>query len=301
MTHKMKVEPEKLANILSDFGIDHADIQEIPTLTRCSVFKAAAASGNYAVKVYPPEYSQAELGSELAFVETLSQGGAPVPRYQRNDSGGLYVDGPNGIHVTAYKWIEGNPLKKYDHHHIATAVNTIARIHIATPEKPIERPDQWLWDDARRCLEKVQVPRKLKDIFYAAIQEGCPWDGSVAINTRHNDYAVSNILWPNDEATPSIIDFTNTICAPAEWDLAILYAGLSLSGVCDHIPITPQVITRPYESAGSAINYDLFNRFLKAAITQRTVFRVLNSNQSDADLVWHRAEVGLKYGNFLMI
>lgn len=110
-------------------------------------------------------------------------------------------------------------------------VKATAKVHAASPQTVSRRSDDWLWSDAIYCLgrlgDREGAPiERLKD----ALHTGRCWVQFSEPTLRHNDLGISNFIWPTGSLLPVMIDFTNAIPAPAEWDLAGLAADCWLFG-----------------------------------------------------------------------
>jgi len=260
---------------LARFGLPWKEITDCSGNTRCSVFRALTNIGHVGVKRYPEEYTISEIESEVQFIRHLMNAGLPVIRPLTSDEGDAFVSLNSGGRAMAYLWVEGEIRKTWSRNDLRAVVRLIGTIHAASRNLCLTRSDRWLWNDTRQCFRRLDPPSDLVDWLERAVQQGRPWEiDDPGLWVCHNDYSTRNFIWPQQEHTPSVIDFTNTILAPREWDLAVLCADLLAYGIrADGRELVDAVSqfyaeTRP----NPPISMDL--RMIELALVQRGVFRV---------------------------
>jgi Ser/Thr protein kinase RdoA (MazF antagonist) len=264
-------------------------MEEQKSATRCSVYCLTSSSGRYAIKIYPAEYSVAELESEIAFASSLLREGIRVPQYLTTISGEAFTQMPGGERVVAYRWIDGKVSPALSEAQLSAAVGLLASIQINSSGLSLERPDEWLWSDALVCLERIRPPQDLAGWLNEMVQAGRPWDITAPRVVAHNDFVAWNLIWSADEELPGLIDFTNTILAPVEWDPAVFLASVLLSPIPFGSP--GETIDRffaAYDAAGGHLDAERTLRLLKVALAQRSVFFVLTHDAGESEATWER-------------
>jgi Ser/Thr protein kinase RdoA (MazF antagonist) len=280
---------EQLLKELGSFNLAFDGIEKVPTLTLCAVYKVFSQNETYAAKVYPKAYSRDESTTEIEFASLLYNNGINVPKYFSHEDGNAFKTLSDGSTVAVSQWMEGKLNTRYSLSDIDKVSRALAKIHAVSRGANIDRPDEWLWSDAKKYLPRLKLASGLRDIFEGAVNKGRLWENaSDNLQICHNDLTVTNILWQEDN--PAFIDFTNAIRAPAEWDLCVFYASLVLSGVYDQSRIAPHDICRPYEQAGGVLDKTLFERLLPAAIAQRAIFMAFTGNEAQQAAILSRAD-----------
>jgi Ser/Thr protein kinase RdoA (MazF antagonist) len=269
-------------------------MEEQKSATRCSVYRLTSSSGQYAIKIYPIEYSRAELASEIAFAERLMRAGIRVPQYLTTTREEAFAEMAGGERVVAYKWIEGDVSQALNETQLIAAARLLASIQINSSGLSLERPDEWLWSDAVVCLERIQPPRDLAEWLNEMVQAGRPWDVTSSRVVAHNDIVPWNLIWIPGEELPALIDFTNTILAPVEWDPAVFLASLLLSPMPFGSPReTLHTFFEAYEAAGGRGHADITRRLLNVALAQRSIFFALTHDPGEREEIWKRLRLAL--------
>jgi Ser/Thr protein kinase RdoA (MazF antagonist) len=269
-------------------------MEEQKSATRCSVYRLTSSTGQYAIKIYPVEYSHAELASEIAFAERLMRAGIRVPQYLTTTREEAFTEMAEGERVVAYKWIDGQVSQALDETQLMAAARLLAFIQINSSGLSLERPDEWLWSDAVVCLERIQPPLDLAEWLNEMVQAGRPWDATSSRVVAHNDIVAWNLIWTPGEELPALIDFTNTVLAPVEWDPAVFLAGVLLSPMPFGSPAeTIERFFGVYEAAGGRANADLTRRLLNVALAQRSIFFALTHDPGEPEEIWKRLRLAL--------
>lgn len=273
---------------LESFGIcaDELDLYLSPS--RCSVYKAVSGEQQYGIKCYPREYGVHELLAEIKFVNHLWSRGLSVPHFLTCSNGDVFFSSPDGTSAAAYEWIDGETLTIYDERRLQFAVAAIASIHHASINFNTFRSDEWLWKDTMSCLAGLDPPREIVEWLRNVAEAGRPWQRDSRLYVCHNDYSLKNTIWNGNGRLPFFIDFTNTICSPFEWDLAVFCADLQLSGA---YKLTGKgLITKVcdlYMDCGSVlVTTESCYQLFMTAIVQRAVFRAFTQPAPTRQNVW---------------
>lgn len=270
------------------------------SFTRCEVYRVQSENAAYCIKLYPPEYSDTELSSELEFVLHLARNGISVPEYLLGGRGQRWSRLTNGWGATVYKWIDGEIHSYLTVPKAFATVRLVAAIHAASRDLELRRPDEWLWRDAMECAAQDNIPGDLSAWIRKLVSAGRPWSSKSELRACHNDYSVKNFVWPQNSRIPFVIDFTNTILAPFEWDVAGLCADLYLTSnrTCNGRQLLDRIIDH-YSAFGSTLNPELLHRFIQIAIVQRALFRVHVNVGRRRQLIWDQVraiQAGFKSG-----
>ncbi|WP_147113029.1 phosphotransferase [Tateyamaria sp. syn59] len=282
---------EDFDEVLRVFNLGRVDLHEQQSPTRCQVIRAVGSVVDSAIKIYPADADIGELSTELAFVSHLYTSKLPVPRYRTTRDGSRFIKQQDGTLATVYDWIEGPVRPTLDGTEVfPRVVKLMATIHIASADFRTPRSDDWLWQDAKMCLERLgSVPQDLLKRLTKLFAKGQPWRPYDTHHLCHNDYGSSNIVWRSSDDTPWLIDFTNAIRAPREWDLAGLCADHLLRSAT---PLEPKAVL-----AQAAMTHDnetcaRLDRALLATcfpivLGQRAVFAAFNADDDAPPCTWN--------------
>jgi Ser/Thr protein kinase RdoA (MazF antagonist) len=260
-----------------------------PSPTRCTVYRLSLSDSAYAVKLFPPEYASDEVTTEVLFAQHLRRAGLPVPAYLATTDGAAFATAPDGHRVAVYEWIDEKSLSRLSDKQLRLVIGAIAAIHTASRELRLEREDAWLWTDTRDCLAKLAPPEELREWIEAVADAGRPWSKDHELYVCHNDFCLANTIWNASGDAPSFIDFTNTILAPLEWDVAVFCGSVLLSETCDDgcDDLLPRIL-REYTLAGGDCNSDDVFRLAETALVQRGIFTAFTQHPAQREQTWQR-------------
>jgi len=228
-----------VARALTLWGLDGASY-ELAAQRENEVWKVSDGTRHYALRFHRPAYrSEAELTSELLWVEMLGQAGMQVPQPVRQPDGAV-LGRIEGRHVSLLDWLGGRPLGKMgqlapdlDAEAVGRMIGAqMARMHDLsdrwTPPAGFQRPD-WrrsgllgadpLWgrfwehpdlDPAQRQLMIATRERAL-----ACFEDFAPGADQGLI---HADLVVENVLVDHDRV--AFIDFDDGAWGYRDFDLA---------------------------------------------------------------------------------
>jgi Ser/Thr protein kinase RdoA (MazF antagonist) len=268
------------------FGIVADTLSDHSGRSRCHVVRATSAGVSYAVKLYPAEYTEDELLTEIGFAGHLHQRGMGAPRYRNFADGRPFLTLPGRARAAIYDWVEGDILTRLDRPRLALMVREIAANHEAARSLSIQRPDRWLWEDAIDSLRRCTPPEDLADWIATVVVRGRPWRHNSGLPICHNDYSTSNTVWETDGGRPIFIDFTNSINAPPEWDLATFCADLYLRSAYPGSILRLAIDIADAYAADDRRAPAIPPEFIESAVVQRGLFRALDP--SEAPDVWRK-------------
>jgi Ser/Thr protein kinase RdoA (MazF antagonist) len=249
----------------------------------------SSSGGRHAIKIYPAEYSATELQTEIDFAAHLLRAGIRVPRYLQTIEGRAFRETANGERVSAYGWLDGEVHETLDEAQLISAAQLLALIQSASADLSLERPDDWLWSDAIVCLGRLEPPKDLAPWLNEMIQAGRPWSASTKRVVSHNDFVPANLIWDRDNELPALIDFTNTILAPLEWDAAVFLASILLSPITTGAGTeTIEKFFSAYEASGGNGDTDALRRLLDVALAQRSIFFAVTRDVNERQAIWQR-------------
>jgi Ser/Thr protein kinase RdoA (MazF antagonist) len=290
MTYAAQISDLNLSvkSALAGFGIVSGKVTRLRNATRCAVFKIEALGGTYALKLYPKEYGTAELGSEIEFVRQLKRYGCSVPQYRTAVDGALYVTTSSGMGGALYEWVQGRCLSLLDDRRLTLIVELLGAIH-EVGQLNSARSDDWVWTETAAYLKGIRPPCDLKEWMGRVTGAGRPWSTQGALLLCHGDCCPKNILWPRGSPAPVLIDFTNSISAPAEWELAVLCSDVVLYAANPtELDTLSRKIAAAYVATGRKCSFSRLQHFLSTAIVQRAILRAITSIPSEQQLIWQR-------------
>ncbi len=272
---------------LAGYGIDVEHVSNQSGATLCKVFKASTTTEKFGIKIYPSQYRHEELETEILFAKHLERTGLSVTEFLTPLAGDMFFVLPDGRKAAVYRWVEGEIREAYDRDDLYSIVATIALIHEASSGLELRRDDHWLWIDTAKYLSRLEPLLDLKARCRNLIQAGRPWLDSDVLTLCHGDYTIRNIVWRQSEGAPTIIDFTNAIWAPREWDLAGLCADVCLLGsLRDDANQILAAVSRQYAAETRDFDSKRLERLFPMALVQRAIFDAYTSNPERQKLIW---------------
>jgi aminoglycoside/choline kinase family phosphotransferase len=105
----------------------------------------------------------------------------------------------------------------------------------------------------------------------------------------HGDCCPKNVLWPAGSSVPVLIDFTNSISAPAEWELAVFCADVFISAANPtELDSLSRKVAAAYVTAGGRCDFGRVQRFLSTAVVQRAILKAFNCAEHEKRAIWQR-------------
>lgn len=281
---------------LQIFGLGGANLLALPRSTRCAVFKAMVGDAAFAVKVYPSEMDKNDLYTEIDFVRTLYAKHLNVPKYILGTHDEYFYQLSDGSFMTVYDWINGKIEDRYQGISTLRAIaEQVGKIHFASTGFKRRRSDDWLWADARHCFKALpSVPDRIMTSMKSLLDIGKPWGTGTEYHLCHSDYGIHNIVQQQDGSLPGIIDFTNAIPAPREWDLAGLTADYWL---CERPALSiTELLAITFDSYAGPKSRRFFSNLkllFRHALVQRAIFAAYVRDGSAHARIWETLEDGL--------
>lgn len=250
-------------------------LHRIATRTRSAFFRGVGQGRVYGLKVYPCEAQPADLIAEAAFGDALSEGGVRAPKYLRDPQGTPYVRQADGTFLVAYRWLFGTTDPPQLPRYFRGIGLVLAAAHRCAPRWRGGNTGDWLWIDSHETLSATPES-PFRNWAEDIVSIGRPWSLDEGTIVVHNDVTPQNTLWRARDPRPALLDLTNCIPAPREWDLASAWAGAVLwhpeRVPGGHAEVEWQRIVLAYESAQTSIDRQLFVALARLAVAQRGLF-----------------------------
>ena len=269
-------------------------MHRLHTRTRSALFQCICRESGevHGIKVYPREMRVSDILTEAVFGDALNEGGIRATQYLRGIDSLPYVCQADGTFAIAYRWLEGTtdspPIRSYLH----GVGLVLAAAHRSGPEVRSATGD-WLWRDCRAVIGRTPESR-FRRWAMAVKPDRCPWRSFEAEIVVHNDVTPQNVLWRANDPIPALVDLTNCISAPLEWDVATAWAAAAIwhpefeDGQSSDWWL--DVMLKAYESAYRPLNRFLLNSFARIALAQRGLFALFLGDR-DSQFLWRLAEV----------
>lgn len=281
-------EIEALLYISDHFGISFNFAFRYLSPTLCKVYKVVGVSGNFGIKLYPAIYSGTELLSEIDMVRKLRESGCPVAEYKLTIEEKKYLVLPNQLKVTVYRWIEGDQMN-ISEGRLKKLISVVDRMIPVTSAASEFRSSDWLWDESKKYYASIDIPSILRRWVKNHLPLKCPWD-KLTSGLCHNDISSKNVIWQS-RSTPYLIDFTNSITAPVEWEFATMSANIALDNINDlNLSSLKLAIAGSQTAKKRRMDINLFHEYLPMAIAQRLVFKAAGNREDRFGRIWQIAQ-----------
>lgn len=291
------IEKDDLRIVCEHFNIIAVNASKCYSPTLCNVYKVNSLTGVYGIKIYPEIYNEAELTSEIDLIKNLEDADCSVPHHHRSIDNKLYCILPSKRKAAVYSWIVGEHLN-LSYFRTQLLMEMVDKIIPVARNTVHYRDSDWVWIEFIRYLSEIIVPNDLIDWIKIHTAIKSPWNAKNKLLLCHNDISARNIIWKFNSGKPVLIDFTNTISAPLEWEFATMTANITLENSFEgNLNDLKNFVKQSKTATQNIIDWNYYEYLLLIAFAQRAVFMIRGNKETQHESIWRRLRTIIKENN----